>query len=229
LGKVRPGINEQMRPFLTLLVGATLLLGSFAIWGDYFEGLFNEESVSFQPTSKTAAFVILILISDIILPIPVTIILATLGMTYGPLVGGFIGTIGTFAAGSIAYCLCRLTNHRITGFLLGKKGVKHIELAFRKHGGWAVALSRWMAILPELVSCCAGLVRMPARHYFPALICGVTPMSFTYAWIGSTKAMERHTFLGMILSATIPLVLWAVINRLLQKNLLINHEHHSSR
>jgi uncharacterized membrane protein YdjX (TVP38/TMEM64 family) len=177
LGKVRPGINEQMRPFLTLLVGATLLLGSFAIWGDYFEGLFNEESVSFQPTSKTAAFVILILISDIILPIPVTIILATLGMTYGPLVGGFIGTIGTFAAGSIAYCLCRLTNHRITGFLLGKKGVKHIELAFRKHGGWAVALSRWMAILPELVSCCAGLVRMPARHYFPALICGVTPMS----------------------------------------------------
>ena len=218
-----------MRPFLTLLVGATLLLGSFAIWGDYFEGLFNEESVSFQPTSKTAAFVILILISDIILPIPVTIILATLGMTYGPLVGGFIGTIGTFAAGSIAYCLCRLTNHRITGFLLGKKGVKHIELAFRKHGGWAVALSRWMAILPELVSCCAGLVRMPARHYFPALICGVTPMSFTYAWIGSTKAMERHTFLGMILSATIPLVLWAVINRLLQKNLLINHEHHSSR
>ena len=218
-----------MRPFLTLLVGATLLLGSFAIWGDYFEGLFNEESVSFQPTSKTAAFVILILISDIILPIPVTIILATLGMTYGPLAGGFIGTIGTFAAGSIAYCLCRLTNHRITGFLLGEKGVKHIELAFRRHGGWAVALSRWMAILPELVSCCAGLVRMPARHYFPALICGVTPMSFTYAWIGSTKAMERHTFLGMILSATIPLVLWAVINRLLQKNLLINHEHHSSR
>ena len=218
-----------MRPFLTLLVGATLLLGSFAIWGDYFEGLFNEESVSFQPTSKTAAFVILILTSDIILPIPVTIILATLGMTYGPLAGGFIGTIGTFAAGSIAYCLCRLTNHRITGFLLGEKGVKHIELAFRKHGGWAVALSRWMAILPELVSCCAGLVRMPARHYFPALICGVTPMSFTYAWIGSTKAMERHTFLGMILSATIPLVLWAVINRLLQKNLLINHEHHSSR
>jgi hypothetical protein len=42
-------------------------------------------------------------------------------------------------------------------------------------------------------------------------------MSFTYAWIGSTKAMEKHTFLGMILSATIPLVLWAVINSLLRK------------
>ena len=49
-----------MRPFLTLLVGAILLLGSFAIWGDYFEGLFNEESVAVQPGSKTAAFVILI-------------------------------------------------------------------------------------------------------------------------------------------------------------------------
>jgi uncharacterized membrane protein YdjX (TVP38/TMEM64 family) len=206
-----------MRPFLTLLVGTTLLLGSFAIWGDYFDGLFNEESVAVQPGAKAAAFVILILMSDVILPIPVTVILATLGMTYGPVTGGFIGTIGTFAAGSIAYLLCRLTNHRITGFLLGEKGVKHIELAFRKHGGWAVALSRWMAILPELVSCCAGLVRMPARHYFPSLICGVVPMSFIYAWIGSTKVMEKHTFLGMILSATIPLVLWAVINSLLRK------------
>ncbi|MBT6461720.1 MAG: VTT domain-containing protein [Opitutae bacterium] len=206
-----------MRPFLTLIACVTLLLGSFAIWGEYFDGLFNEESIVIQPGFRTAAFVILLLMSDVILPIPVTVILATLGMTYGAVVGGVIGTVGTFVAGSIAYFLCRLTNHRISGFLLGEKGVKQIKVVFQKHGGWAVALSRWMAILPELVSGCAGLVRMPARQYFPALICGVAPMSFTYAWIGSTKAMEKHTFTGMILSAIIPLFLWALVNSILRK------------
>ena len=110
-----------------------------------------------------------------------------------------IGVTGTTIAGTLAYLLCRVGNKRTAKFLLGQKALEPTKKLFQKHGGWAVAFSRWMAMVPEIVSCFAGLVQMPARHYFPALLCGTIPMSLTYAWLGSSKQMAHNPIIGMLL------------------------------
>ncbi len=207
----------KMRALLSLLAATGLLLGSFALWGDYFEGLFHPGTPATQPGPGAAGFTILLLSLDVFLPIPVTIVLTTQGSAYGPWTGGLIGLAGTTSAGTLAYLICRLGNQRAARFLLGEKALRPIQQLFQRHGGWAVALSRWMAIVPEIVSCGAGLVRMPARHYFPALLCGTLPMSFTYAWLGSTQQMAKHPLAGMLLSAFVPLLLWAIVSIWLKK------------
>ena len=57
-------------------------------------------------------------------------------------------------------------------------------------GGWVVALSRALPILPEVISCTAGLVRMPFRKFTVALACGSAPMGFLFAAIG--RAVGDH-------------------------------------
>ena len=201
-----------MRIILTLLITIGLLLCSFVIWGDYFEGLLLPQSTKVQPGLNEALFTILILSLDVFLPIPVTLVIATQGNAYGLWTGCMIGVTGTTIAGTLAYLLCRVGNKRTAKFLLGQKALEPTKKLFQKHGGWAVAFSRWMAMVPEIVSCFAGLVQMPARHYFSALLCGTIPMSLTYAWLGSSKQMAHNPIIGMLLSAFIPLVLWAIFS-----------------
>lgn len=206
-----------MRLLLTLLTATGLLLGSFVLWGGYFEDLLKN-GPTVQPSAQAAGFAIVLLLLDVLLPIPVTVILTTQGGAFGPWIGGLIGTIGTFGSGTLAYLLCRLPGRRTTNLLLGEGLHRPIQTIFQKHGGWAVALSRWMAIIPEMVSACAGLLRMPPRQYFPALLCGTAPMSFTYAWLGSTQQMAEHPIAGMLLSAFVPLVLWGIVSAWLKKD-----------
>ena len=72
------------------------MLGAFFAWGGYFEGLFTEETAA-HPGPWDWLFVVGLLTLDVFLPIPATAVLATLGMAYGPWLGGLIGTLGTLS------------------------------------------------------------------------------------------------------------------------------------
>ena len=202
-----------MRILLTGLVASAIMIGSFLLWGGEFELLFTEEGVPKTLGPNGWLLVVGLLILDVFLPIPATAALATLGMTYGPWIGGLYGCLGTFLAGALGYGMCRLANERIARFLVGEAGLAMGKRLFRNSGAWAIALSRWTILLPELLSCFAGLVRMPAKTYFAALACGVVPMSFAYAWLGSTKTAQNNPLLALGLSAAVPVLLWAIVSR----------------
>ena len=202
-----------MRILLTGLVASILMIGSFLLWGGDMELLFAEDGVPKTLGPNGWLLVVGLLALDVFLPVPATAALAALGMTYGPWLGGLYGCTGTFLAGSLGYGICRLANEKVARFLAGDVGMTMGKKFFRGSGAWAIALSRWTILLPELLSCFAGLVRMPAKTYFAALACGVIPMSFAYAWIGSTEAAQENPLLALGLSAAIPVLLWAVASR----------------
>ena len=210
---------KVMRILITGLIATGLMLGAFFLWGGYFESLFTEE-VAAQPDPWDWLLVVGLLTLDVFLPIPATAVLTTLGMAYGPWLGGLIGTIGTFAAGSSGYLLCRVLNKKMALFLVGEKGMELGRKFFVHRGGWVIALSRWTILLPELLSCYAGLMRMPPRQYLAALFCGTMPMSFTYAWLGSTETAQENKLLALTISAAVPVLLWGGWSWCRKRNLM---------
>ena len=205
-----------MRILLTGLIASALMIGSFLLWGGDFELMFQENGVLETLGPHGWLLVVGLLMLDVFLPVPATAALAALGMAYGPWWGGLFGCLGTFLAGTLGYGLCRLANERVARFLVGDTGMAMGKRFIGGSGAWAIALSRWTILLPELLSCFAGLVRMPAKAYFAALLCGVIPMSFAYAWLGSTEAAQENPLLALGLSAAVPVLLWAVVSRCLQ-------------
>jgi uncharacterized membrane protein YdjX (TVP38/TMEM64 family) len=208
-----------MRLLLVCIAFFIIFIGSYLIWGDFFEQLLGGDQAihylqSFGPWAWIAA--IALMLTDVILPIPATAVLATLGIIYGPILGGIIGSIGMYAAGTAAYLMCRLLGENTTRKLLGERGYKKSNEFFARAGGWTVALSRWMIILPEMISCLAGMTRMPAKLYFTSLAAGVIPMAFTYAAIGAHFGAERP-MLSLTISAAIPVALWPVMQMWLKR------------
>ena len=201
-----------MRLLVTSIILAVVLCIPFLIWGDQFMQWFTGDAALAWIRSWGAwgwLAVIGLLVSDLFLPIPATPVMSAAGYLYGTLIGGLVSAVGSFAAGMAGYGLCRAFGRNIAVRLAGEKELAEHDTLFQRSGPWLVAASRWLPLLPEVISCLAGLTRMPARTFTLALICGSVPMSFVYAAIGA--AGQENPKLAIGFSVLVPPVLWAVV------------------
>lgn len=159
----------------------------------------------------------LLLMGDLLLPLPATLIMAGLGYLYGPIAGGLISVAGSFLSGSAGYWLCRLMGEKTAIKILGQKDFDRGTKISENVGGWVVALSRWLPVFPEVVACMAGLTRMPARKFHGALLCGSLPLGFTYAFVGYTGV--EYPGVALALSALLPPLLWWIIRPFFQSRI----------
>lgn len=196
---------------------AVLLLIPFLIWDELFTEMFSGEKLE-ERLRGLGGFGwlagIALLVADLVLPIPGTAVMSGLGLIYGPLAGGALSALGSFLAGMVGYGLCRCFGHGVALKLAGAEDLKKGEKLFARSGGWMVALSRCLPLLPEVISCLAGLASMPLRKFSIALACGALPVGFVFAGIG-TLAQERPG-LAIGLSLAIPPVLWLLSMRLMR-------------
>ena len=156
-----------------------------------------------------------LLVADILLPIPGTLVMSALGYIYGPIVGGLFAGLGSFTAGSIGFWICRSFGEKAALKLLGEKAFKKGHETFERVGGWVVVLSRWLPVFPEVISCMAGLNRMSPIKFHLALLCSAIPMGFIYAAIG--HAGVENLTVAVMLSVGIPPLIWLGVNLFFSK------------
>ncbi len=207
-----------MRLLVTALVLAVAFSISFAIWGgDFVQWFSGEAAIAWIRGWGSWGWlaIVALLMSDLVLPIPATPVMAAAGYLYGPFVGGLISGLGSFCAGLTGYGLCRFFGRRIAARLAGEDELTQHETLFQRNGPWIVAASRWLPVLPEVVSCLAGLTRMPFRVFATALACGSLPLGFVYASIGASG--QDNPKLALALSILVPPLLWAIARPFLRR------------
>jgi len=201
-----------MRLLFLFLGLATIVLVIFFLWGDTLMTMFSQEGTItwLNQYGHWAWFAaIILLMADLLLPLPATLVMAALGYLYGPITGGLISAVGSFMSGSLGYWVCRLLGEKAALRLLGEKDYARGKKLSGNVGGWVVVLSRWLPVFPEVIACMAGLTRMPARYFHAALFCGSLPLGFTYAFVGATGV--EHPVLSIVLSAGLPPLIWWII------------------
>ena len=150
-----------------------------------------------------------LLVSDVVLPVPTTPLITAAGILHGTFWGGVIGSAGSLGAGVTAFGLARLLGPDRTRRLLGNGDVRRLDRFFQRWGGVAIALSRWMPILPELLAFLAGLSAMAFGRFVAALLCGTVPMAFAYAAVGSH--WSDRPGLALVAGTVIPALLWPAV------------------
>ena len=202
----------MLRLLWIFILLALAVLIPFLVWGEGLERSFSRDGVVawLADYGRWAwAAGMLLLASDLLLPIPASAVMAALGIVYGPLWGGLIAAAGSFLAGVLGYGLCRGFGRPLARRLLGPRGLEQGERLFARAGGWLVVLSRWLPVFPEVIACMAGLTRMPLAIFLLALLCGSLPLGFGFAAIGHAGA--ERPLLAIVLSALAPPLLWLVV------------------
>jgi uncharacterized membrane protein YdjX (TVP38/TMEM64 family) len=203
-----------MRLLLWFIALSAVVLATWLVWGGAWEESFTlDGAVAWLEKAGPWAWAagIGLLAADLVLPVPGTVVMSALGWVYGVLLGGLAAAVGSMVAGLCGYGVGRLIGERAARRLLGDRDFEKGKLLFARGGGWMVALSRALPILPEAVSCTAGLVRMPFGRFLVSLACGSLPVGYLYAWIGA--AGREAPGWALVFSLLVPALLWAVAAR----------------
>lgn len=194
---------------LVLYLGL-LLVVPFLIWGPGMDHLWTMNRL--ESYGQWAWLVGLgLLASDLLLPLPSTVVMSGLGYVYGVALGGLLAASGAFGSAVIAYALCRWMGEPMARRLAGERGLAEGQALFDRCGGWIVALSRWLPLIAEIVACLAGMTRMPWKRFLFAAGCGCLPLGFAFAWVGHLGVRSPWTALAV--SALAPPILWFVARR----------------
>ena len=206
-----------MKKLLALIIVPGLLIAvSFALWGDFFEALFNQrEFIETYRDSPYAWIVgISLLAGDLFLPIPASAVMSAMGSLYGIFWGTVISFCGSTAAGFIAYFLARFLGECKLNKICSKEELQQYEKLFNKWGAQAVIIARAFPILPKVITLLAGFSRMSFRKFALALTAGTLPVSLFFSWLGHISA--DAPLWGIFAAVLIPLILWGLFSERLK-------------
>jgi uncharacterized membrane protein YdjX (TVP38/TMEM64 family)/SAM-dependent methyltransferase len=147
--------------------------------------------------------------ADLLLPVPQTAVIAALGVIYGTLLGGLLGSIGLITGGLVGYGLMLTSARRMVQRFAGRHALQSMESLFSRNGAWAIVLTRSLPYsIPEAMVFLAGLAGMPTAKFAAALTVGSVPTAFAFAAIGAGWADQP--MLALVVSYVLPLLLLPV-------------------
>jgi uncharacterized membrane protein YdjX (TVP38/TMEM64 family) len=148
--------------------------------------------------------------ADLVLPVPQTAVIAALGIIYGTVLGGLLGSVALVSSGILGYALMRTSARRLFDRLVGRRFRDKTESLFDRSGVWAIVLTRSLPYsVPEAIVFLAGLAGMPMRKFAMALTVGSVPTAFAFAAIGAGWADQP--ILVLVVSYLLPIPLLPVV------------------
>jgi uncharacterized membrane protein YdjX (TVP38/TMEM64 family) len=147
---------------------------------------------------------ILLILADLVLPVPQASVITALGAIYGIALGTLIGTVGLIFNGVAGYLLMSTPVRRVIERALKGRSAEAIAALSDPAGPWGIALSRSLPYsIPEAMVCLAGLARMPVRTFLVSLGLGSISTALLYAGIGAGWA--RDPLLALAISYLLPI------------------------
>lgn len=207
-------VAHAARP-LPALGAVCLVLASCTTHQDVHGAVFDAVSMMRQHQDWAWAAGIALLWADLLLPVPQTTVIAALGIVYGTVVGGLVGSVGLITGGLIGYLGMRTALRGIVKRLVGRRFAT-MEGLFARRGAWAIVLTRSLPYsIPEAVVFLAGIAGMPMRKFLAALTVGSVPTAFASSAIGAGWSDEPA--LALAVSFVLPIFLLPVALYLLRR------------
>ena len=197
-----------MKRYLYLLIGlATTLLMVFGVGMLVLPEAWHNPSDWLTPGYVSSSLIGMgLLVADVLLPVPSSLLMTALGMMHGILLGTLLSLIGNLGAATFGFWLGRRSDGALGRFLSADDRIA-ASAFLNKWGEVGIILSRPIPILAESVAILAGT--SPAISWTQLIrstLIGAFPASLIYAWAGAqamTLQSGLFVFGGVILLAAI--------------------------
>lgn len=148
-----------------------------------------------------------LLVADVFLPVPSSMIMIVNGALYGPWVGALLSLLGGVGATCAGYALGR-SGHTAVRRWVSDAELARARLFFQRWGILAVIVSRPVPLLAETVAIMAGLSGWGFGRTLLSALGGVLPVAVIYALSGAWASQEDYGLFTFFLVLGIGAVAW---------------------
>jgi uncharacterized membrane protein YdjX (TVP38/TMEM64 family) len=177
-----------------------LIIVPFLVFGKNLEAWATTWVEQAREHSWTTALVLGgLLASDILLPIPSSIVSTACGSLLGVGLGALTSCVGMVISCVAGYGLARGPGRSLTGHFLSPPEADRMEAMSQRFGNWALVIARPVPVLAEASVLMAGLARMPFARFLLLTTLSNAGISLIYAGLG-----DQSFFLALAVSLLLP-------------------------
>jgi uncharacterized membrane protein YdjX (TVP38/TMEM64 family) len=152
----------------------------------------------------TAAVLGGLLASDILLPIPSSIVSTGCGLLLGVTMGTAVSLLGMTISCILGYWLGRGWGRTLAVRLVSSEDLDRFQSVHARFEDWAIVLSRPIPVLAEVSVLFAGLSRMPAPRFFLLSTLANVGVSLGYAVVGAYASGANAFFVAFAGAMLLP-------------------------
>lgn len=159
----------------------------------------SDASAILDENSITAALISLLMLgSDIILPVPSSVIMLLNGKLFGIAEGTLISTAGLVLSTVAGYYIGKKISSRVSRFIPEWERSR-AEKLFQQWGYLALIITRPIPLLSESLSIVAGLQGVSPFILIVSAVAGSVPGAFIYAYYGNISNEVQSQYLSFFL------------------------------
>jgi len=183
----------------------------FLFFGDVLEARVEELRSHPLSTELTAAAVAGVLATDILLPIPASMVSTFAGSQLGVWLGTAASWLGMTAGAVIGFALARAWGSPLAERFSGPGELARMQRLSTRFGPLVLVLCRALPLLAEASVLLLGVHRLPWRKFLPAVMLSNLGVSAAYAGLGDLAAQKQWLPFALGLSGALPLLIALVV------------------
>jgi uncharacterized membrane protein YdjX (TVP38/TMEM64 family) len=161
----------------------------------------------------TALAGVVLLIADVILPVPSSLIMIANGALFGVVLGTVLSMLGYLGAGLVGFLIGRRSEAILARFVPPEEQAR-VDRLLDKWGWFAVIMTRPVPLLAETTAIMAGASVMTWRSMMLATLAGSLPVTLLYALTGATAANFDNMVLSLGFALLMAGLFWVIGQRL---------------
>lgn len=202
------------RYWITVLVISLFFLLLFGVAEIYKVPLLTDPSEWLNSRGiLPAAIGVLLLVADIWLPVPSSIIMTANGALFGVLIGTLLSITGSLGASLLGFGIGRAGSNMLRRLVTATE-YERSELLMKRWGITAILITRPVPILAETVAILAGASSLGWARFTIASTVGISPVALLYALAGAKASDVRTGILIFPLVLLLTGIFWWIGRRL---------------
>ena len=183
------------RYFLITAVMVSFFLVTFFIVEALHIPILTEPWLMMKRASAVAALLgVGLLVADVVLPVPSSLIMVAHGALFGVFVGTILSLIGSMGAALLGFAIGRRGGPMLER-LVPAEGRARVDRMLVKWGAVAIVATRPLPVLAETVAILAGASPISLKKLVLASLVGSLPPALLYALTGALAATFQNTAL----------------------------------
>jgi uncharacterized membrane protein YdjX (TVP38/TMEM64 family) len=164
-----------------------------------------------RPQYALASFVVLV--SDIFLPVPSSIVMYLNGLFLGAFGGFSLSMVSVLCSALIGYFIGRGSSAA-----LRSKPDQVSDNILKQYGYLAILITRGIPVLSESVCIVCGYNRYDLKRYMLWNFLGYVPVCAIYAYAGSVSGSQEQFLISFGASVSVSGILWLFGKKLIDRN-----------
>ena len=185
----------------------------FLFFGGHFEDWLKGMAEDPPSDAATASIVIGLLATDILLPIPSSVVITMAGWQLGWLMGAIASWLGMNLGAVMGFALARRWGQPFARWFSRPEDLDRMQTVSHRYGPLVLVLTRAMPVFAEASILIAGIHRLSWKRFLPAVLLSNLGVAVAYSAFGDYA--EKHQWLPLALgiAVAIPVIAAGIAQR----------------